>query len=118
VDDAGVRASSRLAYVECGAAFVRAEREGRTRRGQLARMLEDLDRAWGDLAVVELDEQIAGRAVAIARERALRASDAIHLASALAIAPPSGEVTFACFDRRLWEAAGGLGLRLVPGAAP
>ena len=118
VEDSGVRASSRLAYVECGAAFGRAEREGRTRRGQLVRMLHNLDEAWGDMAVVELDEQIAGRAVAIAKDRALRASDAIHLASALAIAPPTGDVTFACFDRRLWEAAGGIGLRRVPVAPP
>jgi predicted nucleic acid-binding protein len=118
LEDSGVRASSRLAYVECGAAFARAEREGRTSRGLISRLLEDLDEAWGDMAVVELDEPIAVRSVSIARERALRASDAIHLASALAIAPPSGEVTFACFDRRLWEAAGGFGLRLLPQTAP
>jgi predicted nucleic acid-binding protein len=118
VAEAGVRASSRLAFVECGAAFVRAGREGRTRRGQLSQMLRDLDDAWRDMAVVELDEQVARRAVDLAAEHALRASDSIHLASALAIVSPNGTVTFACFDRRLWEAAGRLGLRPVPAEAP
>jgi predicted nucleic acid-binding protein len=81
-------------------------------------MLRNLDDAWRDMAVVELDEQVARRAVDLAAEHALRASDSIHLASALAIAPPNGTVTFASFDRRLWEAAGRLGLRPVPSEAP
>jgi predicted nucleic acid-binding protein len=70
------------------------------------------------MAVVELDAQIAERAVALAKERALRASDAIHLSSALAVMPPTGEMTFACFDRRLWDAAREFGLRRLPSAAP
>ncbi len=81
-------------------------------------MLRDLDEAWQDMAVVELDERISRQAVALARERRLRASDAIHVASALAITPPGGTVTFACFDRRLWETAGELGLRQLPSEPP
>ncbi len=81
-------------------------------------MLEVFDEAWQRMAVVELDERIAAAAVAIARDHPLRASDAIHLASALAVADPTAGVTFACFDRRLWEAAGALGLDRMPPSPP
>jgi predicted nucleic acid-binding protein len=77
-------------------------------------MVAALDEAWQDVTVVEIDERIASAAVAIARDHPVRASDAIHLASALTIAPPSGGVTFACFDRRLWEVAGSLGMGRFP----
>jgi predicted nucleic acid-binding protein len=118
VEGAGIRATSRLSYVECGDAFARAHREGRAPKGQLSRMIDALDEAWRDIAVVELDERVAGRAVAIARERPVRASDAIHLASALAVASGVGDLMFACFDRRLWETAGALGIDRVPQSAP
>lgn len=118
VEDAGIRATSRLSYVECGVAFARAHREGRVPKVQLSRMIDALDEVWRDIAVVELDERVAARAVALARERSIRASDAIHLASALAVASGAAVVTFACFDRRLWEVAGDLGLERVPASSP
>jgi len=114
VEEAGVWATSRLSDVECGAALGRAHREGRIGRRQLAEMAETLDEVWQGATVVELDERIAAAAVAIARDHPVRASDAIHLASAIAIAPPSGGATFACYDRRLWEVAGVLGLERLP----
>jgi predicted nucleic acid-binding protein len=113
VDEAGVLASSILAYVECGAAFARAHRERRATGRQLPRMLEALERAWRDMAVVEFDTRIARGAVELLGRYPLRASDAIHLTSALTVATEAG-VTFACFDRRLWDAAGALGLDRVP----
>lgn len=109
-----MRASSRLSFVECGAAFARAHREGRASRGWFDRAIDALEEVWQDVAVVELDERITERAVVIARDQPLRAADAIHLASALAGAPSTGDVTFACFDRRLWEAAAALGMKRVP----
>ena len=118
VQDAGPRATSRLSYVECGAAFARAGRESRAPKAQIASTVEAFEDGWRDIAIVELDDLIARQAVAITREHPLRASDAIHLASALAIAPPTGSVTFACFDRRLWVAAGVLGLDRIPASAP
>ncbi len=45
-----------------------------------------------------------------------RASDAVHLASAARFAEAAGEVRFACWDRRLWEAAGVLCFIRVPEA--
>jgi len=118
VQDAAARATSRLSYVECGAAFARAGREGRAPKAQIARTVEAFEHAWRDIAIVELDDLIARQAVSIVREHPLRASDAIHLASAQAVAPSGRGVAFACFDRRLWDAAGALGLDRVPASPP
>jgi predicted nucleic acid-binding protein len=77
-------------------------------------VLEAFDAAWQGLVVVELDERIAASAVDIARDHTVRAADAIHLASALAVAPEGIAITFACFDRRLWDAASGFALKRLP----
>lgn len=114
IEDTGVWATSRLSYVECGAAVARARREGRVESRPFAEMLLMLDETWQGVTVVEVDDDIAHAAVAIARDHPVRASDAIHLASALAVAPAVGAITFACFDRRLWEAAGALGMHRLP----
>jgi predicted nucleic acid-binding protein len=94
------------------------EREGRAAKDDVARQVAAFDEAWQDIAVVELVDEIARRAVAIARDHPLRASDAIHLASAFAVAPSEGTVTFACFDRRLWDAAEALGFGTIPLSPP
>jgi predicted nucleic acid-binding protein len=65
------------------------------------------------LGIVELDDLVEGIAVSLAPE--LRALDAIHLASALAL----GEALrgFVCYDERLATAAGRERLRVIaPGA--
>jgi hypothetical protein len=54
-------------------------------------------------------EQHAGR---LAGRRALRGADAVHLASALAIADP--ELVLAVWDRRLHVGATAAGLRVAP----
>lgn len=112
-------AASRLSYVESGAAIGRAGREGRGTARQTVELLAELEDAWRRIVVVELDERVAGSAVGISNDQGLRASDAIHLASALTLAEDATSVvTFACFDRRLWEAAGELGLERVPPSSP
>ena len=114
VEDAGGWETSRLSYIECGAAVARARRDGRVESKPFAEMLLMLDETWQGVTVVEVDDDIAHAAVAITRDHPVRASDAIHLASALAVAPTVGAITFACFDRRLWEAAGAFGMRRLP----
>ena len=115
IEDVGAWATSRLSYVECGAAIGRAHREGRVASRRWAEMLAELDETWQGVTVVELDERITQAAVRIARDQPVRASDAIHLASALAIVPSGGGVTFVCYDRRLWETAGAIGMGRSPG---
>ena len=78
-------------------------------------MFGEFEEAWRRLAIVELDAAVAASAVATARARIVRAADAIHLASALLLADgEASAVTFACFDRRLWQAAGILGFVRFP----
>lgn len=64
---------------------------------------------------VELADQVLGRAAALTARHQLRAGDAIQLASALAAreADPSCR-RFACYDRRLADAAAREGFDVIP----
>lgn len=65
--------------------------------------------------VVELDEVLTRRAADLTRDHPLRASDAIHLASAELVADGAREdLAFACWDRRLSESAAALGFAVAP----
>ena len=81
--------------------------------------MQNLNEHWPQLQVVELDEALTRRSGDLTREHPLRASDAIHLASAEVIADEvPGNVVFACWDRRLWEAAGFAGFVVSPVSRP
>ncbi|MDQ3784711.1 MAG: type II toxin-antitoxin system VapC family toxin [Actinomycetota bacterium] len=104
--EATIVATSRITYVECRAALSRARREGRLQPKGESMAVRNLDDQWLQLQVVELDEILTKAAGELTRLHPLRAADAIHLASADVIAEGSrDEVLFACWDRRLWEAA-------------
>jgi hypothetical protein len=115
MDEATLTAISRVGFVECRAALARARREERLRPADETIAAGELERTFSRLAVVELDEALAGDAARLAGEHPLRAADAIHLASAIVLAggTPS-EVRFACWDARLSDAAGRLGFALIP----
>ena len=67
------------------------------------------------LAIVELDDTLAREAATLADAHPLRASDAIHLAAALSIAGEARDnLTFACWDGRLWDEAMKTGLVIAP----
>ena len=69
--------------------------------------------------MVELDAALSERAARLAREQALRAADAIHLASAEVLAAGlPGEMMFASWDARLWRAASSLGFAMAPETPP
>jgi uncharacterized protein len=109
--------TSRLSFVECHASFARGRRDERVTSNEVSTLILDFARQWSDLVVVELDGPVGERAGELAYRYWHRASDAIHLASALQLAegtPPS--VRFACWDRRLWEAAGVVGFTRIPEA--
>ena len=73
------------------------------------------------LGQVELDDHVRSLAATV-DPSALRSLDAIHLASALSLAPPQGSNSvdmFVTYDRRLASAARAAGLTVVaPGASP
>ena len=111
--------TSRISYVECNAAFARGGRDGRLTRTQASSAVSAFASRWPDLVVVELDGAVTERAGRIAYDDTLRAGDAIHLASAEAVAGGSpAETRFACWDQRLWGAAATRGFSMVPESRP
>jgi predicted nucleic acid-binding protein len=111
MDEAVVVATSRLAYPEAVAALVRRRREGHLTAAALARSTEALQSQRDALLTVDLDED-AG--VGLSLQHALRAADCVHLAAALELAAESqgSDLIFACYDRRLNQAARAEGLRV------
>jgi predicted nucleic acid-binding protein len=67
---------------------------------------------WPMFGVVEIDQRLVEEAASLALDRALHSLDALHLAAALLL--PHEELIFATWDRRLHNAAGAAGLRLIP----
>lgn len=68
---------------------------------------------------MELDEILTKAAGEFTRLHPLRAADAMHLASADVIVEESlDEILFACWDRRLWEAAASSGFVVSPANSP
>ena len=108
------RATSRISYVECHAAFARGKREGRLSAKDVSALVRDLRRRWEDLVILEFDAPLGERAASLAHELELRAADAIQLASASELMTVLGGVRFACWDRRLRQAAASLGFHVVP----
>lgn len=86
--DADRLVSSRLAYVEVGAALAAAERHGRISAGEHHAAWATFNGMWPDVDVVEISDEIARTAAGFARTQALRGYDSVHCASAHAIADP------------------------------
>jgi predicted nucleic acid-binding protein len=72
---------------------------------------EDLAGLWLEMDGIVLTEELAMRAGTLAEEFALRGYDAVHLASAEAIADPDAVLVTA--DRDLASAAASIGLTAV-----
>ena len=118
VGEAWTTHASSLAYPEARSAFARLRREGSLDDESLAAVVEFLKEDWQRAAynpVVPLDWvcRLAGR---LAEKHALRAYDAMQLASALRLRSayakgPAGDVVrFLTFDARLRRAAEAEGL--------
>lgn len=80
---------------------------------ELRAALDELDAIWPTLDVLEVTDTLIQAAAKTARDHALRAYDAVHLAGALAFAEGE-EVAFVCWNHGLSEAAGKHGFALVP----
>lgn len=80
---------------------------------QLRAALEALDALWATLYVHAVNDKVIQAGAQAARDHALRAYDALHLAAALVFAEGE-EIVFACWDRELSEAAGEHGFSLLP----
>ena len=97
VGDAEVVSTSEIAYVELRAA------------------LRDLHRDWPQFFLIAVGSALVREAGALAEYYRLRAYDAVHLASSLAVQAQTEEVvTFASWDRALAEVAVKAGLQPLP----
>ena len=94
----------------CRVGFVETARAVGLVAGQPA--LGRFAQEWPAFGVVEVDQDLAERAVSLATAGALRSLDALHLASALLL--PRAELRVATWDRRLSIAAREQGLRVFP----
>lgn len=113
--DAEVIATCEITYVEVRAALARRHREGALRPTDHRRVLRDLRADWPHFFLIAVTSQLIEKAGDVAERHRLRAYDAVHLASGLALHARMGEpVTFACWDRSLTQAAARAGLHPLP----
>lgn len=110
-DQADLLTTSRVTMPEARAALAAGVRSGRMTSADHAIAVRELRRRWGELNVVELDEGVGETAGDQAERHALRALDAVHLASALA---GGRRVIVATWDERLAQAAREAGLAVAP----
>ena len=108
------RATSRLTYPESRSALAVARRAGRIRRGYVS-ALAQLEAAWQEMDVIELEERVARRAGALAEKHGLRGADGVQLASALSV--ERGRPTLVTWDRLLGAAGVAEGLDVLPAVA-
>lgn len=109
----GVPVTSRLSAVEIASALARRAREGAFSDAARDRAITAFNTDLASMLVVELTADIVARAQALVRRHALRAGDAIQLASCLYIQEELGdETSLVAFDDRLANAASFEGLTI------
>lgn len=109
---AEIVATARVSWVEAHAAMARRARERVVDATGIDQARAMLRADWPHFLVLELTQELCARAAAHAEVFALRAYDAVQLAGADLLRERTGaEVGFACFDRRLNQAARLLGLQ-------
>lgn len=108
--------ASRLAYPEVCAALAAAGRNHDLSHDDLDLAEQAWEQYWASVRPVELSATVERRAGQLARTHALRGDDAVHLASALALADP--DLVIAAWDRRLHAGAANAGLQVAPAEPP
>jgi predicted nucleic acid-binding protein len=107
--------TSIITHAEVAAALGKATRLGLLARDEAHVALHVFRIQWPSLIRLQVTENIASHAGTLAWEHGLRGFDAVHLSAALQwqenVYDP---VTFAAFDRRLWQAAQAAGLGVWP----
>lgn len=108
---AGHAATARLSAVEVASGLARRCREGAFSAAERDRALAALEKDLATLRLVELSPPVVLEALALLARHALRAGDAVQLASALLLKRElRTAVGFAAYDERLRAAATAEGL--------
>jgi predicted nucleic acid-binding protein len=107
-------ASSVLGYIEVASALARQQVPRKLDEQGLARLQQQLEEDWGDLTGLPLSDEVAARALRLARGYKLRGADAVHLATALdlkdALAGTGNSVVLIASDEDLLAGAQRSGL--------
>lgn len=111
-DGCDAAVSSYLAYPEVRSALAAAGRAQRLVGAEQARAETLWERFWSATRPVEVTEAIVTHAGELASRHSLRAADAVHLASLVAVS--STETIFAVWDGRLRTGAAAAGIQLAP----
>jgi predicted nucleic acid-binding protein len=117
--NAALAGTSIISRAEMAAALAKAIRVGALGREAAISALQVFRSEWPRLVRVQATELLMAQADTLAWDHGLRGYDAVHLASALTWQQGLDQaVTFATFDRRLWETAGQQGLSAHPADLP
>ena len=103
--------SSRLAYPEVRSALAAAGRAQRLAGSEQAHAETLWEDFWAATRAVEVTEAIASHAGELAARHSLRAADAVHLASLLAVS--ATDTVFAVWDGQLRAGAAAAGIQLA-----
>jgi len=116
---ASASASHRIAYVEARAAFARLLHEHVLNESEWEILKGEFLIDWENYLQIGTTQSLLERAGELAEAFALRAYDSVHLAAAQLLHENSEEaIIFACYDQRLNQAAGILGLDLLSQQRP
>lgn len=107
------RLSSRLTYAEARASLATAVRAGRLSDSSFRSAKDQLEGRFQQVDVIEVTESLAREAGRLAESLALRAYDAVHLASALVLG--TTDLVLVTWDRDLIRASGSVGLDVASG---
>ncbi len=119
IAEASIVGTALITRAEVAAALARAVRVNALTKDEAEAAIGVFRAEWPDLVRVQVTEVVIARADGLAWEHGLRGYDAVHLAAASLWQDAVGEpVTFSTFDRRLWAAAGKVGLTPHPADLP
>lgn len=110
-NDAQIVMSSVVAYVEVHAALASALRQGRVDIAARAQALDLFETLWEDVVHIPLEDALIRPAALLAAQHSLRGYDAIHCATALAVA--SDDLVGVSGDRDLLRAWSALGIATI-----
>lgn len=114
--EARMIAVSRIAWAEAMAALARRVREHPGDADTIEAIRLRLRSDWSDFAIVEVTQSLVELAGEYADTFALRGYDSVQLAAAQKLHEAvREELRFACFDKRLQQAAKVLGMRVAGG---
>ena len=108
-------AACRITWAEAMAAMARRQRDDPTSADEIESARERLSMLWPSFIIVEVSQQLVEAAGRFADGFALRGYDSVQLAAAYALHVNADQkVLFACYDRRLNQAAQLLQLEVLP----